>query len=137
MFTVSKTHRFEAAHRLVRGYVGNCAHLHGHSWEVRFIAEGENLSDQGMLRDFADFKPIRKWIDENLDHATLICADDWQLQDFLVKNNQRHFVMVHNPTSENLCKLLYAKCHELGLTDVVEIQIHETCTSKATYGPSS
>ena len=134
MYTISKTHRFEAAHRLVNGYQGNCAHLHGHSWVVTFECEGENLDSYGMLRDFGSFKEIRKWIDDNLDHATMLSANDHILLRFVQTNNQRATVFMDNPTSEHLAKVIFHKCKEIGMKDIARVHIEETCTSKATYG---
>lgn len=134
MFTVSKDHRFEAAHRLVNGYQGNCAHVHGHSWKVSFKCSGESLNSFGMLRDFSSFKIIRKWVDENLDHATMVSKNDEVLIAWLKENNQRHYICEDNPTSEHLTVLLFNKCRELGITDITTVTVEETCTSCASYG---
>lgn len=133
MYEVSKEHRFEAAHRLVQGYPGNCKHLHGHSWIVRFHAQADELNNFGMAMDFADFKPIRQWIDDNLDHATLVSKDDEALLTFLGSNDQRLYTFESNPTSEHLAKFILEMCHELGLKDVCAVEIYETCTSRALY----
>lgn len=140
MFTIRKTFRFEAAHRLVHGYQGKCAHIHGHSWSVTVILQSEKLNGYGMVRDFGDVKALRKWVDDNLDHAAIVSKVDRPLLDWLVKNEQRHYVLpsmgevTHpNPTSENLCRFLYYKAHELGLKECVAIEIKETCTSDARF----
>ncbi len=132
-YKVLKEHKFEAAHRLVRGYPGNCAHIHGHSWVVRFECSGEKLDQYGMLRDFGDFKAIRKWIDENLDHATMVCDEDDSLIQFLEANKQRMFVFNENPTSENLAYLLLKKGRALGIDNLTAVEVNETCTSCARY----
>ncbi len=132
-FTVSKEHRFESAHRLIKGYQGNCSNVHGHSWVARFFSKSVGLNQFGMVRDFSDFKLIRKWIDEILDHATIVCVDDHALVEWLAKNEQRYYLTPHNPTSEALSKILLDQCHILGLNDVFAVEIEETCTSKARY----
>ncbi len=133
MYIIAKEHRFESAHRLVNGYQGNCAHVHGHSWKIIFETSGEKRDQFGMLRDFSSFKEIRKWIDDNLDHATMICASDESLHKWLVENNQRLFVFPDNPTSETLARFLFDQCKALGIKDVKAVTVEETCTSRATY----
>lgn len=146
MHTVSKELKFEAAHRLVHGYPGNCAHNHGHSWVVNIVVGLRNdrpgglikqgLNDYGFVKDYGDFAGLRKWIDDNWDHATLVSSDDMELREWLEKHGQRHSVIPHNPSSEVLSKILFQKAQDY-LDDercrVVEVRIKETCTSEATY----
>lgn len=129
--TIKKEFRFEAAHRLVRGYKGNCAHLHGHSWQVSIEMKGE-LNHLGMVMDFADVRPLREWVDQFLDHATIVSTEDDVLVAFLTETKQRLFLVGHNPTSENLTKILFDKAREYGLP-VSAVEIKETCTSTARY----
>ena len=63
LHTVRKEFSFDAAHRLVRGYDGKCAHLHGHTWRARFEISAPGLSAMGFVRDFSDFKVMKTWID--------------------------------------------------------------------------
>ena len=134
MYQLEKEHRFEAAHRLVFGYQGNCAHVHGHSWVVKLVCAGAQLDDVGMLRDFASFKDLRCWIDEKLDHATIVSDTDGALLGFLKENNQRHLVVSGNPTSETLARLIYNVGKEVfNLSDLVAVVIEETCTSRCTF----
>ena len=134
-YSVTKEFRFEAAHRLARGYVGKCAHNHGHSWCCRVTLAGR-LNAVGMVRDFASLKPLREWVDENLDHATLLCSEDDAMLKFVRDTQQRHYVFEGNPTSENLCRFLYEKAKEFELP-VVAVEIDETCTSTARYEDAS
>lgn len=143
MYSIRKTMRFEMAHRLIHGYVGNCSSNHGHSAVVTVELESPSLDGFGMVRDFADVKVMKKWIDDNLDHATLISGDDLPFLIWLKDHGQRFFVIPSysdgpevkqpNPTSENICRLLYEKAHELGLKEVIAVEMDETCTSKARY----
>jgi 6-pyruvoyltetrahydropterin/6-carboxytetrahydropterin synthase len=134
MFTVTKEYSFDAAHRLVRGYEGKCAHVHGHTWRARLSAEASSLNRVGMVRDFGDFKPIKDWIDEKLDHATIISDEDVDLNTWLVLHQQRRYLMVGNPTSENLAREIWMKARELGI-ELSAVEIDETCTSCARYEP--
>ena len=58
MFRVTKRFTFEAAHQLGKGYVGKCAHLHGHSYKVEITVEGAELNSVDMLIDFSLLKKI-------------------------------------------------------------------------------
>lgn len=134
MYQIEKEHKFEAAHRLVFGYDGNCAHVHGHSWVVKFVCAGQDLDPQGMLRDFGSFKGIRQWIDLNLDHATMVSESDGALLKFLKDNEQRHFTFAENPTSETIARFLFNLGKEqFKIDDLVAVQVEETCTSRCTF----
>lgn len=135
--TVSKEIDFEAAHRLVQGYPGNCRHVHGHSWKVTLtmvLLENSDLNQYGFVRDYADFKQVKNWIMNKWDHATLVSKDDKKLLRFLKTNEQRHFVFDNNPTSESIVMKLYEIASTMlddGRTEVVEVRVKETCTSEA------
>lgn len=135
MFEIRKTIKFEAAHRLINGYCGKCAHVHGHSWVVHITCRGGKLDQYGMLRDFGSFKEFRAWVDDHLDHATLVNKNDFGLLEFLKYHHQRLFLVDGNPTSENLAKVLFTKLVEMGFKDVSSVEVDETCTSKAKYEP--
>lgn len=141
MHSISKTITFESAHRLVHGYPDKCRFVHGHSYRATIYMRSESLNGYGMVRDFADVKVLKDWIDKNLDHGTLVSKVDQPLIDWLKANEQRHFIMPSenadhpNPTSENISKFLYKKAHELGLKETYAVEVDETCTSKARYEP--
>lgn len=78
--------KFSSAHRLPQ-YKGDCADLHGHTWQVFFEIEGP-IMPNGMVYDFKELKPML----ENL------LPDHKYLNDF-----------VANPTAENICSYLFEK----------------------------
>lgn len=137
--TVQKEIRWEAAHRLVKGYTGKCAHNHGHSWVARVVVE---LRPEGALnafdfvRDFADFQAVKQWVDEHWDHATLVSEGDEALLRWLRENGQRHYVFPANPTSEVIAETLFHIASRM-LNDercrVRRVEVNETCTSAAVY----
>lgn len=139
MQIVTKELKFEGAHRLINGYPGKCRNCHGHSWVV-FVSvrlkEGRRLNKYGFVKDFGDFKPLRDWIDNNLDHATIVSEDDSSFLSWLEKECQRLYITQGNPTSENLVQIIYKKAAELlddDCCEVYEVRIKETCTSEAIY----
>lgn len=134
---VVKTFKFDAAHRLIDGYEGKCSNLHGHTWKVSVSLMGTELNEFGMLFDFNDFKPLKDWIDDRLDHATILNVMD-VLVDVLQEHGQRLYTMIDNPTSENIAKEIYYKAKNLlvkGL-DTVElsyVEVWESENSRAVF----
>jgi len=124
---LTKTFRFEAAHRLTE-HDGKCARLHGHSWVMRVTVGGERIKPpkmrepkSGMLVDYADLKSaVSPIVEKYLDHYYL---------------NETLNIY---PTSEEIAKWAYHKIHfelsRLGLPCVLEsVGIDETCTSSCRY----
>ena len=132
MHTISKKFSFEATHRLVPPYSGKCSHLHGHCWSVRLFLSSQQLDERGFVRDFTELRPLREWIAENLDHSTLVSDRDKVLLGWLQTNNQKHFVLRGNPTSEILAQLLFETSCTLGL-EVSQVEVCETESASAVY----
>src|SRR5882724_4774505 len=77
---VTVSHNFETAHRLPF-LGGKCQNLHGHSWEVEVgLANPAFLSginEHGISIEYGLAKKvIRSWIDDKLDHGTMLGTDD-------------------------------------------------------------
>lgn len=122
MFTLTKEFRFEAAHKLPL-HDGKCKNLHGHSWKMRVILQGEALYQQGskagMLRDFGDVSELVKPIVEvYLDHHYL--NESTQLE---------------NPTSEELAQWIFNRLRPLMGELLKAVEVDETCTSSCRYEP--
>lgn len=64
-----KTFQFEAAHH--SGYAGDSERLHGHSYKVDLIVEGELDSALGWVMDYADISKAFAPIYHQLDHQCL------------------------------------------------------------------
>jgi 6-pyruvoyltetrahydropterin/6-carboxytetrahydropterin synthase len=109
---VTREFRFEAAHRLPH-HGGKCKHLHGHSYRVEVQVEAVVDPSTGISVDFGDMKPLGKWIDDYLDHATLVWRGDSPLLSFLSDGGQKHFITDSPPTAETLALLLRAVASEL------------------------
>jgi 6-pyruvoyltetrahydropterin/6-carboxytetrahydropterin synthase len=110
--------RFEAAHHLPRAPEGHkCRRLHGHSYRVEILVEGEVDPQMGWLIDYAEIKKAFAPLLEELDHHYL-----------------NEVSGLENPTSENLaCWIWDRLANQLPLG---EVRVHETCTSACVYrGP--
>lgn len=60
---------FDAAHSLP-GYPGKCVNLHGHTYEVEIVVEG-NVGGDGFVMDFYKLKKIIAGALQELDHSLL------------------------------------------------------------------
>jgi 6-pyruvoyl-tetrahydropterin synthase len=147
-FEVSKEIRWEMAHRLVKGYTGKCNSLHGHSWVAQVVVGGqiitkgpshahERLDQYDMLFDFGDFKPLKQWLDDSWDHATMLYYKDPLLALLDSLPECRVFTVTANPTSEFIATQLMHYAVQLLRPPVgckvTRIEVNETCTSKVLY----
>jgi 6-pyruvoyltetrahydropterin/6-carboxytetrahydropterin synthase len=114
---LSKTFRFEAAHRLPNVPADHkCYRMHGHSFAVDVVLEGELDERMGWLVDYADITAVVEPIllDE-LDHRALNDVPG-----------------LDNPTSERLCEWLWKRLAP-NLPQLAAITVHETCAARCTY----
>lgn len=131
-FRISKTFRFEAAHRLIAPYQGKCNHMHGHSYIVTVSIEKSKLDERGFVRDFSELRPLRDWIDQSLDHATLVSSEDLVLLEWLKREGQKHYVVEGNSTCERLAEILFLEAQRMNL-EPASVEVAETPSSSAFY----
>ncbi len=113
---ICKVLTFEAAHRLPHVPKGHkCERLHGHSFKVEIRVGGEVDPKTGWVQDFSDLKSAFEPLHQVLDHHYLNEVEG-----------------LENPTSENLAAWIWARLKP-GLPGLIEITVHETCTSRCTY----
>jgi 6-pyruvoyltetrahydropterin/6-carboxytetrahydropterin synthase len=111
-----KQFTFEAAHRLPNVPVGHkCSRLHGHSFRIEVIVEGEIKPALGWLIDYDEirvaFEPLRL----QLDHYYL-----------------NEIEGLENPTSEVLAHWIWTRLKPV-LPELSELVVHETCASRCIY----
>ncbi len=82
---------FDAAHRLTN-LKGKCEALHGHTYKVEVVVEGEKKAD-GLVAEFSSVRNIAEKVLGSVDHKFL--------------ND-----MMDNPTTENIASLLYEMLDE-------------------------
>ncbi len=133
MYRISRRFSFSYAHRLVE-YEGKCARLHGHNARLVVTLFSTGLDRKGMILDFHDLKETAgKWIDEMLDHRTILHRDD-PLAAALREAGEDPYLVDFNPTAENLSRHVFQALSALGLP-VAEIVIDETVNCTASYAP--
>ena len=96
-FRIKVLSEFSSAHAL-RGYVGDCARVHGHNWKVEAELDCNKLNDIGIAVDFKNLKSMLKEIITPYDHQLL--------------NELEPFDKI-NPTAENVAALFYNKLKQL------------------------
>ena len=136
LLTITKRHEWDMGHRLGKGYTSKCKHLHGHRYvaEMTFTCDGFDPYD--MVIDFGTVKQVcGGWIDDHLDHSTLVYEHDTALLEFLYTEENRHLVVPFNTTVENMAPWLAAQLQlaidghpDLAARNVclVELRVNET-----------
>ena len=100
MFEVGIVGQFEAAHSL-HGQFGQASRLHGHTYRVEVVVQGEELTASGVLYDISALQESLTSILEDLNYQNL--NDVAAFQDI-------------NSTAENVSKYI---CDELAATITV------------------
>lgn len=116
-----KTFGFEAAHFLPSFPEGHkCRRMHGHSFKVEVVVEGDVDAAKGYLMDYAEIKRAVAPVRDRLDHHVL-----------------NEIEGLENPTSEVIAAWVWDRLKgELPLLH--EVVVHETCSSRCHYsGPQS
>jgi 6-pyruvoyltetrahydropterin/6-carboxytetrahydropterin synthase len=127
--TIAKQFRFEAGHRLSEGYQGKCAGTHGHGYLVEIELTAPNLDRFGMIVDFNNLKPVKDWIDTNLDHAMLLSPQDPDVA--LFRTLGPIYLTAGNPTAENIAALILDQSRRILGGVVVAVTVWETASSWA------
>jgi len=113
---LERSYRFEAAHQLPKVPPGHkCARMHGHSYQIHVVIEGEVDPELGWLLDFAAIDEHAHPLVKRLDHQVL-----------------NEIEGLANPTSE-LLAVWWWHALKPGLADLIEVWVSETPTSRCIY----
>ena len=116
---ISKDFKFDAAHNLIH-YHGKCEKLHGHTYRLRVVLEGQPDSE-GMIIDFIELKHIvNERVISRLDHAYL---------------NE----IIPQPSAENIALWIWGELDEKVRREnckLYEVHVWETETSCVILGRS-
>jgi 6-pyruvoyltetrahydropterin/6-carboxytetrahydropterin synthase len=111
-----KSFQFEAAHLLPHLPEGHkCRRLHGHSFKVEVVVEGECDPRLGWVMDYAEISKAFNPIWQQLDH-----------------NYLNEIEGLENPTSENVASWIWVLLKPK-LPLLKEIMVAETCTAQCIY----
>jgi len=72
MYRITKEFHFSASHQL-SGLPADhqCARMHGHNYIVMVELSAVELNDYGFVRDYTELRPLKHYIDEEIDHRHL------------------------------------------------------------------
>jgi len=113
---LERSYRFEAAHFLPHVPAGHkCARMHGHSYKIDLVVEGEVDPARGWVMDFAAIDEHAMPLVRQLDHHVL-----------------NEIEGLANPTSELLAAWLWTHLTP-ALAELVEVGVSETSTSRCVY----
>jgi 6-pyruvoyltetrahydropterin/6-carboxytetrahydropterin synthase len=114
--SLTKTFRFEAAHWLPCFPEGHkCRRMHGHSFLVDVVVEGEVDPARGYLMDYGDMKKAIAPVEQQLDHYVL-----------------NDIAGLENPTAEMLSRWIFERLKPT-LPLLAIVRVHETCTTACEY----
>ena len=116
MFELSVEGYFSAAHQ-VKGYPGDCAGLHGHTYRIQVKVRAKMLDKLGMAIDFRHVKMELDKILKKLDHRNL---------------NKLYFFKKHNATAEWVAVYIYNEMKKK-IKTVASITVWEGPHSCVTY----
>ncbi len=107
---------FEAAHRLPNVLPGHkCARLHGHSFRVELVCEGDVDPRTGWLVDFTEMKRAFTPLLDLLDHQYL-----------------NEIEGLENPTVENLAKWIWTRLKPV-LPVLAQVNVAESGNARGEY----
>ena len=113
---LSKSFQFEAAHWLPTFPQGHkCRRMHGHSFRIDVVVEGDVDQEKGYLIDYGTIKQAAQPVIDQLDHYVL-----------------NEIEGLENPTAEMIAKWVFDRVGE-HLPMLVAVRVHETCTTEAEY----
>ena len=111
-----KTFQFEAAHSLPNLPADHkCYRLHGHSFKIDVVVEGECDPKLGWVMDYADISEAFNPIWKQLDHHHL-----------------NEIKGLENPTSEMIAKWVWDRLKP-ELPQLSAIEVAETCNARCVY----
>jgi 6-pyruvoyltetrahydropterin/6-carboxytetrahydropterin synthase len=120
MYTITKEFTFDAAHKLMNLPEGHkCSNLHGHTYTVIVELKSTVLDENGFVVDYGDLKPIKEYIDRELDHSYLN-----EIVEFDILNS--------NSTAENIARLIYLEFKEQ-FPQLSAVTVKETPKTSARY----
>lgn len=118
MFELSVEGCFSAAHQ-VKGYSGDCADVHGHTYRVKARVRVGKLDRIGMAVDFRMIKNELEHLLSSLDHKNL---------------NTIPFFERHNATAEYVAKYIFGEMKKK-IDDVSSVTVWEGPNYSVTYSP--
>lgn len=144
MYISTKTFdNFSVALRQWRAQHSHCQLLHGYAFKIKVWFSSESLDDMNWVVDFGGFKHmgLRQWLDDLLDHTTLIEKDDPYLEIFKELEGMKLLKLniMDKMGCESLAKLIFDKFNDTlskqdaGRSRVIKVEVFENDKNSAIY----
>jgi 6-pyruvoyltetrahydropterin/6-carboxytetrahydropterin synthase len=99
-----------------------CRRTHGHNYEVEVVCAAAELDERAMVVDYFDLDPVRRFIDDTVDHRHL------------------NDVLPGEPTAERLAWWIYESLEGVLPAEVASqifaVRVYETPKTWAEYRPT-
>lgn len=116
MFELEVQGTFSAAHQ-VKGYPGDCAGVHGHTYRVTVVIKKPRLDKIGMAIDFRQIHTVLNAVLKKLDHTNL---------------NTLTFFKKHNATAEWIAVYIHQEMKKK-ITWIWSVTVWEGLHDAVTY----
>jgi queuosine biosynthesis protein QueD len=145
MYSVTKSFKFEAAHRLLSVDESHgCRNIHGHSYVVRVtisVPGIKELENPHMVVDFGKMKEFKNQVIDNLDHKLILNSKDELINILKDVKDVQIIQMPQNldPTAENMAHLFSINLRDICikhfgiLSATIKIDVDETVGNTASY----
>ena len=144
---IRKLFKYESSHQVFDAFSRRCSHsVHGHSYVVEFIFEGNVPDKAHMVMDFGFVKQYFHPFVDAFDHSHILWGDNrfTESNNFFEKNNERWISLPFNSTAEMQAKMFftygYWALRELrsrslinGSVVMSSVKVHETDTGYAEF----
>lgn len=142
MMTVTKVYPdIPFAHRQ-HTHDSHCAYIHGHNWTIRVTFACRERDINGFVVDFGKLKYLKRWIDEVLDHACLINAEDRMGRKMAAEYaNLFKTAILPDVSCEGIAEYVFDEFNRMvqeetqGRVWVKEVTVDEDSKNSATYRP--
>jgi len=145
MYSITKTFKFDAAHRLFTMPEGHkCSCIHGHSWTVRVSINVDTilyLENPNMLIDFGVLKLFQKHLDAKFDHCLILHPNDPFVSELEGKTKILTMPDNMDTTAENMAKLFTETIRYMFVdliknkvnSGFIRVEVDETVGNTAAY----
>ena len=140
---IEKSFSIDCAHCLELPYESKCQNLHGHTYKVTLVLEGEPNGRTGIVVDYTKFP---KELIMQMDHKFLV-AERHTSEDnsgsvgilidqvALTLPERSVYIIpgISNTTAEELSRYIYGLVKSSGFTGLLAVRVKETEATEATY----
>lgn len=92
----------------------HCRFLHGYALQIKFMFAADTLDNRNWVMDFGGLKSLKTWLEDLLDHKTLVAYDDPELGMFeeLAKREIIRLMLVPATGCEALAHYIFVEANQ-------------------------